>query len=191
MKTILIVGSDKISTNALAKIQDSSDLHICIDRSTNIKRVIRLIKKGVISPLLILRMFLCELFRSRLTTTVVNQSLKSNQDLLRVIKDLNPDRVVLFRAGLILNKEIINSGPRILNIHAASVPQYGGIGSIYRALQEGAFEQSASLHLVTERIDHGEVLDEERYVLIPSLGYCENEQIAYQAASKLLLRALK
>jgi folate-dependent phosphoribosylglycinamide formyltransferase PurN len=136
-------------------------------------------------------MFLCEQLRSRVATTVVNQSLKSNQDLLDVIKDLSPDRVVLFRAGLILNREIISSGPQILNIHAASVPQYGGIGSIYRALRKGAFEQSASLHVVTEEIDRGEVLDEERYVLIPGLGYCANERIAYEAATNLLIRTLK
>ena len=190
MKTILIVGSDKIAANALDKIQDSCDLHIYIDRSTNIKRVIRLIRKGVISPLLVIRMFLCEQFRSRVTTKVVKLSLKSNRDLLRVINGLRPERVVLFRAGLILNREIINSGPQILNIHAASVPQYGGIGAIYRALREGAFEQSASLHVVTERIDRGEVLDTERYVLRSELSYCQNENIAYSAAITLLLRSL-
>ena len=60
--------------------------------------------------------------------------IKNNHDLLEIIKTLEPFRLVLFRAGLIIDKSVIDDYVKILNIHAARVPIYGGIGSIQKAL---------------------------------------------------------
>ena len=79
----------------------------------------------------------------------------------------------------------------ILNIHAAKVPEYGGIGSIQKALKDGAYEQFASLHEVTDRIDQGELVDTEKFVLRANSSYAENEKIAYGASINLLLRNIK
>ena len=70
------------------------------------------------------------------------------------------------------------------------MPKFGGIGSIQKALKEREFNQYASLHIVNETIDKGRVLDKEKYFLSPNNCYCRNEEIAYKAAIKLLLRTL-
>jgi methionyl-tRNA formyltransferase len=117
--------------------------------------------------------------------------IRSNVDLLEKIKGYAVDRVYLFRAGLIINKKVIEAGPEILNIHCARVPDYGGLGSIMRALEAEAYEQEATLHRVVERIDEGEVIATLPYNLDKALTYRQNEEIAYDAGIRLLLDQLK
>ena len=97
-------------------------------------------------------------------------------------------KIILFRAGLIIRKSVIETGIQIFNVHAAKVPEYGGIGSINCALQDEAFDQFACFHRVTDKIDDGEVVDRESYTLSPDEPYYVNEDIAYEAATCLLLR---
>ena len=77
---------------------------------------------------------------------------------------------------------------KILNIHCAKIPEYGGIGVLDRALNDKAYNQEATLHIITERIDEGEVITVEPYKLQESLSYRENENIAYDAGIKLFNR---
>ena len=37
-------------------------------------------------------------------------------------------KIILFKVGLIIRKSVIETGIQIFNIHAAKVPEYGGIG---------------------------------------------------------------
>ena len=109
---------------------------------------------------------------------------------LKKIKDIRPDIVILYRCGLILNKDILDLPHFFLNIHASSLPDYGGLGTINRALKNNALSQNATLHEVISKIDSGKVLDEVPYQLNKKIFYYENEKIAYEAALKLLLKTL-
>jgi folate-dependent phosphoribosylglycinamide formyltransferase PurN len=115
---------------------------------------------------------------------------KSNAELAQVIDLHSPRRVVLFRAGLIVGDAVLSIGVPIMNIHCATIPRYGGIGSIQRALDDGAYRQCATLHEVTRTIDDGAVHATEPYSLDPALCYCENENVAYGAGIRLLQRIL-
>ena len=68
--------------------------------------------------------------------------------------------------------------------------KYAGLGSIQRALADRSYQQRATLHRVTATIDGGPVVDVEPYSLDPARPYGENEDRAYDAGSRLLLRAL-
>lgn len=186
MKTLLLLGNDKISGKALGQIERSNSLHICVDHSTNWRRIARLLTKKSIRPLLLAKMVFCELARPGSRPDPCLTKIRSNAELIREIDKIPSSRLVLFRAGLIVNKALIAKGIPVLNIHAAKVPQYGGLGSIAKALADKAHEQAACLHRVTERIDEGDVLVRENYHLNPSVSYCENEAIAYAAATRLL-----
>ncbi len=190
MKILVILGNDKIAGAAVQKTKASEHVVIYIDRSTNLRRVIFLLKRGALSLSLIIKMAICEMMRDGSRPDSKLPGINSNADLLKAIEKNKPDRLILFRAGLIVNKDVIDTGVPVLNIHAATVPEYGGIGSIERAIKDGAYEQNASLHIVTSRIDEGEVVDKEMYRLNPTASYCVNESIAYRAAERLLLRVL-
>lgn len=190
MKSLIILGNDKIAGSVSEKILGLEDCIVYIDRSTGFSRVLKLLKRRVISIRLLAKMAACELLRDGCLPDAALPSLKSNGDLLQAISDHKPDRLILFRAGLIINKSVIATGVPVFNIHAAIVPDYGGIGSIDRAIKDRAFTQFASLHVVTTRIDEGEVVDRVTYELNPDYTYCQNEGIAYRAGQQLLLKAV-
>jgi methionyl-tRNA formyltransferase len=125
------------------------------------------------------------------TRVTITQHISSNTDLLRIIRHNNIDQVYLFRAGLIVNRKVLDCGVQILNTHCGRIPDYGGLGAIPRALAEKAYDQVATLHRVTVTIDDGEVLDVEPYLLNPDISYRENEDTAYEAGIRLLLRHLR
>ena len=190
MKTLVILGNDKIGGRALKEIGHLKETQIACDRSTNFKRVIKLLKSKKLSIFLVFKMFLAEIFRKGEKPKKNIITIKSNKTLLELLKKNNYQIVILFRAGLIINKQVIETGTNILNIHAASLPEFAGIGSINKALKEKAYSQKATLHKVIETIDSGQVLSELDYKLDPEKSYLDNEDIAYSAAIKLLVKTL-
>lgn len=194
MKTLMILGDDKISSSVKVIPElKHPDIIFAIDKSTNIKRILRLIFRRRINLTLLIKMVWCELGRENILGNRPEHSIfeiKNNENLLSLIDEFNPSRVILFRAGLIINSEVITRGVPLMNIHCAKLPVYGGLGSIYRALNDGAIHQAASLHRVTTRIDEGEIIDEEPYTLDLGKCYCENENTAYSAGINLLRRCL-
>tara|TARA_B100001093_G_C26772413_1_gene990822 strand:- start:738 stop:1343 length:606 start_codon:yes stop_codon:yes gene_type:complete len=191
LSLLVILGNDKLGGLALSKIDHQDRLHLQIDRSSNYRRVIRLVGKGVISIDLVIKMFLSEYKRRGQKPSGNYHGIQRNSDLIRSLSTLKPTEVVLFRAGLIINKEVLGMGIPIYNIHAARVPEYGGLGSIARALKDGALEQFASLHTVTSKIDEGKLLDSENFLLSQKASYFENEQTAYSAAICVLIRRIQ
>lgn len=192
MKTLLVVSDDKICGRALESLKDCNDqVHIVIDRSTRIDRVARLVLKGRLSVGMVLKMALCEFLRPGHLSPRQLDEIRSNIDLVQLINTLQPERVVLFRAGLIINRQVIGTRLPIMNIHCANVPEYAGLGSIHRALVNKAYEQSACLHIVTTTIDGGEVLDREPFIMKATDSYCVNEDIAYDAGIRLLRRTIE
>lgn len=116
-------------------------------------------------------------------------AIRTNQDLLAWAEQ-GVSQVYLYRAGLIVNRAVIATFVDVLNVHCARIPAYGGVGAIPRALRDRAFEQEATLHRVTHNIDDGEVVATEPYKLDPKDAYRVNEDRAYLAGAKLMLRQL-
>lgn len=191
MKTLLILGGDRVARQALSHLKLSSNLLIAIDQSTSLKRVAKLILKKRLSLWLFIKMLMCEFKREKSAVPISDfPVIKNNKELLDLISDSKPERIILFRAGLVINREVISKNIPLLNIHCAKVPEYGGLGSIDRAIKNRAVEQNATLHQVTTTIDKGEVFDIEPFQLDIKKSYCANESIAYQAGLKLLLRTI-
>lgn len=191
MKNLIVIGNDKIAGGVSEQISNFANCIVYIDRSTDFSRVLRLLRRRIISPVLLAKMVACEVLRKGHRPNMKFPSIRHNEDLIRAIMVHKPDRLILFRAGLIVNRSVIAAGVPVFNIHAAIVPDYGGIGSIDRAIKAKAYEQYASLHVVTTRIDEGEVIDRIGYRLNPGSSYCQNEDVAYQAAQRLLLKTIR
>ncbi len=190
MTTLVIIGNDKIGGQALKKIHNCKEIEIVCDKSTNIKRVIKLLRSKKLSISLVLKMFLAEILRKGEKPNKNILTIKSNNNLVEILKKNNYEKVILFRAGLIVNKKVIDTGINILNIHAASLPDFAGIGSINKALIKKAYCQKATLHRLIKTIDSGEIISEIDYKLDPNKSYLANENIAYSAAIKLLFKTL-
>ncbi len=188
MKTIYIIGDDKLgraSMNAL----DAGSL-VYRNQSVGSRRVLKLLRKKIIRLSDIIEMGVAELLRK--SPTVPDFPIvKTNGDVRRILEDERPDRVVCFRAGLVLSREVLNLGPEFLNIHCADLPEFGGLGAIRRALSQGALAQNACLHEMVAEIDAGRVFHKEPFELSQSVSFAENEERAYQAGRKILVGMVK
>ena len=189
MTKLLIIGNDKIGRKAISLIDKNNDVQIVLDMSSSLKRVFKLIFKNIISFDVILKMFIAEIFRKNYKINNL-KFIKSNNDLLKIIEEIKPKQIILFRAGLIINKTIIQKKIPLHNIHCANVPEYGGLGSINRAIIDKAYYQNACIHRVTTSIDEGEVLKRKPYKLSGKKSYLKNENIAYNTGIELLLKMI-
>ena len=191
-KTILVLGRDRIAGLALARLRSTANVSIVIDESNNLERVVRLLLKKCLSLALLLKMLLCECKRPvNLFRFSKYPSLRSNTKFFQIISGSKPEKIILFRVGLLINQQVLSMGIPVFNVHCASIEKYGGLGSIHRALKDMNLVQHVTLHQVTTTIDHGTVLDVEPFSLSTTESYCWNEEAAYQAGIKLLLRTIE
>ncbi len=188
MNRLLIVSNDKLGRKLINIIEEKKiDIMIVYDRSSSLKRVIRLIKRGIIKLPIFIKMYLAELKRKNFKVNGDYSSIRTNQELIAFLYNNSISEVYLFRAGLIINKKVIDSGVKLLNTHCARLPQYGGLASIARALKNKDYMQNATLHQVTKKIDSGIIFDELPYELSASKSYFENEEVAYNEGIKMLV----
>jgi hypothetical protein len=190
--TLLVVGNDRIGARSLRMLDlHGSDVVVAVDLSGGIGRVLRLVCRGRIHILDVLRMALAEVRRPpRGIPPEGALSFANNDELCDLMGSVSPDRVVMFRAGLVVSRKVFDIGVPILNIQCARVPEYGGLNAVQRALRDGAVDQMATMHRVVEEVDGGEVVDVEPFTLELNRGYFHNEETAYAAGTRLLARTL-
>lgn len=197
-KVIFITSFDYYGKRAIELIAKNDNNNIIIiDNSNNFKRILKILKKGKIKILTILKIIFAEILRNiygyrKYRNIKISNffTIKSNNDLLIYIKKYKPDCLLLYRAGLIISKEILNLDISILNIHCANIPEFGGLGSIEKALEKKQYLQNAVLHEVTSSIDSGKVLMKQKYKLNKNFSYFRNENIAYEAGLILIKKIL-
>lgn len=94
--------------------------------------------------------------------------------LLNLLDEHEIDLVVLAGYMRMIPKVMIEKyRNRILNIHPALLPKYGGKGmygmNVHRAVHEaGEKESGATVHLVNEKYDEGRILKQEKVAIEPT-----------------------
>lgn len=95
-------------------------------------------------------------------------SFYQSEEVLDLLKEINPDLIVL--AGFLwkMPTEIIRAFPeKIINLHPALLPKFGGKGMygdhVHRAvLAEEEKESGISIHYVNEKYDEGKLIFQEK-----------------------------
>ncbi|MBQ6311552.1 MAG: phosphoribosylglycinamide formyltransferase [Bacteroidales bacterium] len=127
----------------------------------------------------------------KVPSVVMNKSqltLTDNQihpDVIGILKEYGIDFIVLAGYLLQIPKELIALYPdRIINIHPALLPNYGGQGMygerVHKAVLEDMrryktdnpasskdFYSGITIHLVDEEMDHGKILFQSSFILSP------------------------
>jgi len=91
--------------------------------------------------------------------------------ILNLIKSHSPDLIVLAGFLCLLPSSIIEAFPkRIINIHPALLPKFGGKGMygerVHKAvLDAGEKESGISIHLVNEKFDEGTILFQRKCII--------------------------
>ncbi len=87
-----------------------------------------------------------------------------DRELLYRLNRYRPDFIVLAGFMRILGSDFIQAYTRkILNIHPSLLPNYKGLNTHQRALDNNESEHGVSIHLVTAELDDGPILLQARY----------------------------
>ena len=87
-----------------------------------------------------------------------------DQSLLRKINTINPDLIILAGFLLKIPKEFIKAFPKkIINIHPAILPKFGGKGMygnrIHQSVKDAGEQKTGiTIHFVNEYFDQGEII---------------------------------
>ena len=102
--------------------------------------------------------------RLRIPVLFFNHEAFSKKVVLKILKGLNPDLIVL--AGFLwkIPKDLITAFPnKIINIHPALLPKYGGKGMygehVHQAVKANKeIETGITIHYVNEKYDDGAII---------------------------------
>lgn len=87
------------------------------------------------------------------------EKIKDNDEFLGILKEENPDLIVVAAYGKILPKNILEI-PRLgcINIHASLLPKYRGAAPIHRAIINGEEKTGVTLMYMAEGMDTGDMI---------------------------------
>lgn len=92
------------------------------------------------------------------------EALYETDEVLNLLKDMNPDLIVLAGFLWIFPKKILKRFPnKVINIHPALLPKYGGKGmygmNVHKAIhKKKEVETGISIHYVNDKYDEGKMI---------------------------------
>lgn len=107
-------------------------------------------------------------------TYVFNKQMLNDSSVLTKLKELNTDFIVLAGFLLKMTPDVINQFPnKIINIHPALLPKYGGKGMYGMYVHEAVVknnekESGITIHYVNENYDEGAVIFQKSFEVIES-----------------------
>ena len=90
-------------------------------------------------------------------------------ELEKSIEQLKPNLVVMAGFMRILSPEFVRHfAGRLINIHPSLLPKYRGLNTHARVLEAGDSEHGVSIHFVTEELDGGPLIAQEKIPVLPN-----------------------
>jgi len=94
---------------------------------------------------------------NNLNIPIYQPSSLKDENVVKVIKNLNPDFIIVAAYGQILPKDILNIAPCI-NLHASLLPKYRGASPIQSAILNSDKYSGITAMLMNEGLDSGDIL---------------------------------
>ncbi|MBP6942642.1 MAG: methionyl-tRNA formyltransferase [Candidatus Buchananbacteria bacterium] len=99
-------------------------------------------------------------------TVLQPEKLRGNSDIENIIRELNPDAVVVVAYGLIIPQELLDL-PRLgwINVHPSLLPHHRGATPHMAAILAGDTETGVSIMQLDAKMDHGPILAQIKFDL--------------------------
>ena len=146
-----------------------SNLQAIIDRSTDIDLTIDCVISNNPNAYGLVRAQ-----QANINTQVIEHNNYSSREafdaaLSKLIDKHNPEIIILAGFMRILTPEFTNKYlGKMLNIHPSLLPKFQGLNTHQRALDAGETEHGVSVHFVTDELDGGPVIAQERVNVLSS-----------------------
>lgn len=91
--------------------------------------------------------------------TVYQPNSVKTEETLNIIRELNPDLIVVVAYGKILPQELIDI-PKfgVINVHSSLLPKYRGAAPIHAAIINGEKETGVTIMYIAEELDAGDMI---------------------------------
>ena len=91
--------------------------------------------------------------------TVYQPNSVKNKETLDLVRELNPDLIVVVAYGKILPQELIDIPKKgIINVHSSLLPKYRGAAPIHAAIINGEKESGVTIMDIVEELDAGDII---------------------------------
>lgn len=115
-----------------------------------------------------------------------------DENIFYSLKSFSPDLVALAGYMRILPTEIVEFfKDKIVNIHPSLLPAFKGKDAIRKAFDYGVKYTGVTVHLVDEKIDHGEIIDQIAVRIEENMSLKELEKKIHKAEHRLYSKIIK
>ncbi|CAN5254295.1 phosphoribosylglycinamide formyltransferase [soil metagenome] len=107
------------------------------------------------------------------------EALYETNEVLNILKDLDPDLIILAGFLWLFPNKMLDCFPeKVINIHPALLPKFGGKGmygeAVHKAVVEnGETTTGISIHFVNENYDEGNIIFQESFPVNPQMTHLE------------------
>lgn len=123
--------------------------------------------------------------------TIQPVSLKKDPEIIKKLKDLQPELGVVAAYAKFFNQEAINVFPKgVLVVHPSLLPKYRGASPIQTAILNNDFDTGVSIILLDEKMDHGLILAQETVKLTGKEYFQEIYEKLANLGGKLLAKTI-
>ena len=110
---------------------------------------------------------------------------------LKEMAELEPDLLVTFAFNQKLGKDLLELAPQgAINVHPSLLPKYRGAAPVARAVLNGETETGLSIIKMSEGLDAGDILAQQRLAISPRETASDLEQRLGKLAAPLLAKLL-
>jgi len=109
---------------------------------------------------------------------------------IKKIKDFKPD-IIISSCSVIFKKELLEI-PRhgCINRHSSLLPSYGGVYPVFNAIADGKKYVGVTIHKMTEKIDEGDILAQEK-ICFDKETLSEIYERCFNISADLIMTALE
>lgn len=117
--------------------------------------------------------------------------LRSDFDLINMLKEIRPDFIIVVAFGQILPKEVLDI-PRYgcINLHASILPKYRGAAPINWAIINGESVSGNTTMMMNEGLDTGDILETQEIELGKDMTAGKLHDILMTSGAELLLNTI-
>lgn len=119
------------------------------------------------------------------------ERISKDEELLSLLKNLNPDFFITFAFGQILSSEVL-SVPKFatVNLHASLLPAYRGANPIQRCIYNGDLKTGITTMITVLELDAGDICKTEEITITDSMTDIELRQIISEKSPRLLVETI-
>ena len=111
--------------------------------------------------------------------------------IIDVMKAWKVDLIILAGWMRIISPKLIDAFPdRIINVHPSLLPKYKGLHAVEQALESGDDATGCTVHYVTEELDSGAIICQEKVQIFPHDTVQSLTKVIQQREYEILPRAI-